>query len=71
MAVVARERDQLQSVLTTELLDYAALKPQALTVREIQSSLVDDEALVVVHLDGSKSHVWALTKNRAEWRERP
>ena len=69
MAVVARERDQLQSVLTTEFPDYEALKPQALTMRDIQSLLVDDEALVVVHLAGSKSHVWALTKNRAEWRE--
>ena len=65
IAVIAKERDDLQAVLTREFPDYAALSnPQPLTVKDIQALLADDEALVVIDLGDKKSYVWAITRER-------
>ena len=50
--------------------DYAALSnPQSLTVKDIQSPLADDEAIVIVNIGDKKSYAWAVTRDQADWRE--
>ncbi len=68
-AAIDTERDDLGKVLAREFPDYAALSnPQPLMVKDIQSLLADDEALVVFDL-GIKSYVWAITHDAADWKE--
>src|SRR6202034_1090890 len=70
VAAIAKQRDELQAVFRREFPDYAALSnPQALSLKDIQPLLADDEALVVVHLDNKKSHVWAISRTTADWKE--
>jgi tetratricopeptide (TPR) repeat protein len=69
IAVVAKERNDLQTVFAREFPDYAALsRPEPLTVKDIQPLLAADEALVVVDLGGN-SYVWAITRRAADWKE--
>jgi CHAT domain-containing protein len=69
IAVIAKDRADLQTVFTREFPDYAALSnPQPLTVKDIQALLADEEVLVVIHL-GSKSYLWAITRSTADWKE--
>ena len=50
--------------------DYAALSnPQSLTVKDIQSPLADDEAIVIVNIGDKKNYAWAVTRDQADWRE--
>ena len=50
--------------------DYVALSdPRPLSVSAVQALLKDDEALVAVLVGSTKSFVWALTRERAEWAE--
>jgi CHAT domain-containing protein/Tfp pilus assembly protein PilF len=81
IAAVSKQRDDVAKVLAREFPDYVALSnPQPLTVKEIQSLLAGDEALVVIDLrwrhgstgqpiPGTKSYVWAITRDTAEWKE--
>jgi CHAT domain-containing protein len=69
MAVVTKERLELESVLAKDFPDYAALsKPQPLTVGQVQPLLSDDEAVVLIVL-GTKSYVWAITSSATDWKE--
>ncbi len=57
-------------MFTREFPDYAALlNPQSLTVKDIQSPLADDEAIVIVNIGDKKSYVWAVTRDQADWKE--
>ena len=50
--------------------DYVALTdPRPLAVSAVQALLKDDEALVAILVGSTKSFVWALTRERAEWAE--
>ena len=50
--------------------DYVALAdPRPLSVPTVQALLKDDEALVAMLVGSTKSFVWALTRERAEWAE--
>ena len=50
--------------------DYVALsEPRPLSASAVQALLKDDEALVAVLVGSTKSFVWALTRERAEWAE--
>ena len=50
--------------------DYVALSdPRPLSASAVQALLKDDEALVAVLVGSTKSFVWALTRERAEWAE--
>jgi CHAT domain-containing protein len=70
IAAIAKERADLEALLTREYPDYAALSnPQPLTAKDIQALLGDDEALVVVNLGEKKSYVWAITRDAADWKE--
>jgi CHAT domain-containing protein/tetratricopeptide (TPR) repeat protein len=54
--------------ITTSFPDYAALAdPQPLTIAAVQGVLRDEEALVVFLVGSTKSFVWAVTRERAEW----
>ena len=66
---IKSERDNLQDVFNQQFPDYVALsKPQALSVKEIQALLADDEAIVAVELD-KRGYVWVITTDQAEWKE--
>ena len=70
ITAIAKERDDLRSILTREFPDYEALsEPEPLTIKDIQSVLADDEALVVVHLGEKEGYVWVITCTEADWRE--
>ena len=69
---ITKERDHLAEVFQRDYPDYAALsRPRPLTIGEIQQSLADDEALIVVNLGNKKSYVWAIARNATEWKELP
>ncbi len=70
IGAIAMERDDLGKVFQREFPDYAALsRPEPLTVKDIQTLLFDDEALVVVDLEDKKSYVWVITRGAADWKE--
>jgi CHAT domain-containing protein/uncharacterized protein HemY len=63
------ERDKLQDLFNQRFPDYVALsKPQPLTIEDTQALLADEEGLVTIDLD-VRSHVWVITKDRADWKE--
>jgi CHAT domain-containing protein/tetratricopeptide (TPR) repeat protein len=67
---IAHERDNLNKVFAREFPDFAALsRPEPLTAKELQLPLADDEALVIVDLDATRSHVWVITRSAADWKE--
>jgi CHAT domain-containing protein len=69
LAAIAQQRDQLNQVFAKEFPDYMSLsRPAALTVRDVQGLLAADEALIITSL-GAKSYVWAISHEKAEWRE--
>jgi CHAT domain-containing protein len=69
ITAIAQQRDQLSKVFAREFPDYAALsQPAALTASGVRSLLAADEALIVTSL-GTKSYVWAISREKAEWRE--
>ena len=69
LAAIAQQRDQLNQVFAKEFPDYVSLsRPSALTVRDVQGLLAADEALIVTSL-GSKSYIWAISREKAEWKE--
>jgi CHAT domain-containing protein/tetratricopeptide (TPR) repeat protein len=69
IAVIAQQRDQLSKVFEREFPDYAALsQPAALTASDVQGLLAADEAVIVISL-GAKSYVWALSREKAEWKD--
>ena len=73
LAAVAAERATLQKTFATEFPDYAALSnPLPLTTASLQSLLSSDEALVAFAAGGEKtSYVFALTRDRFDWKEIP
>jgi CHAT domain-containing protein len=69
LAAIAQQRDQSNQVFAKEFPDYVSLsRPAALTVRDVQGLLAADEALIVTSL-GAKSYVWAISQEKAEWKE--
>ena len=69
-AIDRAEQDirEVRAAVTGSFPDYAALAdPRPLTVAAVQDVLSDEEALVVFLVGSSKSFVWAVTRERAEW----
>jgi CHAT domain-containing protein len=65
----AEARDT-RSQITRAFPGYVDLvEPQPLSVAAVQALLKADEALVAILVGTSKSYVWALTRERAEWAE--
>jgi CHAT domain-containing protein len=61
---------EVRAAITKSFPDYASLAdPQPLTIAAVQSVLREEEALVVFLVGGAKSFVWAVTRERAEWRQ--
>src|SRR5262249_23415650 len=69
VAAIAAEREAVQKVFAGEFPDYAALsRPQPLTLKEIQSLLSDDEALVLFSVGEKESFVFAVTRKAFGWK---
>ncbi len=65
----AEARDT-RSQITRAFPGYVDLvEPQPLSVSAVQALLKADEALVAILVGTSKSYVWALTREQAEWAE--
>jgi CHAT domain-containing protein/Tfp pilus assembly protein PilF len=72
LAAIATERAGLQKTLAAEFPDFAALSnPLPMTVKEAQSLLSPDEALVLFAVIDSESYVLAMTRDGFEWRRLP
>jgi CHAT domain-containing protein/Tfp pilus assembly protein PilF len=66
---IRSEREKLEDTFKRRFPDFVALSnPQPLSVAETQALLADDEALVAFDL-GALSYVWAITKDRAGWKQ--
>jgi CHAT domain-containing protein len=69
-AISRAEEDirEARAAIAKSFSDYTALAdPQPLTTAAVRGSLKDDEALVAFLVGSSKSFVWAVTRERAEW----
>jgi CHAT domain-containing protein/tetratricopeptide (TPR) repeat protein len=59
---------EARAAITKSFPDYAALAdPQPLTIAAVQALLRDEEALVMFLVGSTKSFVWAVTSERADW----
>lgn len=69
ISAVFKQRKDIERDLIQEFPDFTALSmPQPLAVKGVQSLLADDEAVIVINL-GTKSYIWAITNNMADWKE--
>jgi CHAT domain-containing protein len=72
LAAISTERGTLQKILSAEFPDYAALSnPLPLTVREIQSLLSGDEAMVLFAVTEKEGYVVAITSGSFDWKPIP
>jgi len=72
LAAISAERASLQKTFASEFPDYAALSnPLPMTVKEIQSLLSDDEAMVLFAVADKQSYVFALTRESFDWKPLP
>ncbi len=72
LAAIAAERLTLQKILAAEFPDYAALSnPLPTTVKEIQSLLAGNEAMVMFAVTEKQSYVVAITREGFEWKPIP
>jgi CHAT domain-containing protein/Tfp pilus assembly protein PilF len=72
LAAVSSERASLQKTLAVEFPDYAALSnPPPVTVKEIQSLLSGDEAMLLFSVLERESYVFALTRESFDWKPLP
>jgi CHAT domain-containing protein len=63
---------QLNERLQKEFPRYAELvDPKPLTLKQVQSLVAPDEALLVYHLGSRAQFVFAVTRDRVEWEELP
>jgi CHAT domain-containing protein len=59
---------EARAAIAMSFADYTALAdPRPLTIAEVRGLLKDDEALVAFLVGSSRSFVWAVTHERAEW----
>jgi tetratricopeptide (TPR) repeat protein len=72
LAAISAERATLQKTFASEFPDYAALSnPLPLKAAEIQALLSGDEAMVVFSVVDKESYVFALTRERFDWKPLP
>jgi len=72
LAAIAAERANLQKTFAGEFPDYAALSnPLPLKAAEMQALLSDNEAMVLFAVAEKESYVFAMTRERVEWRSIP
>ena len=72
LAVIAAERAGLQNTFAVAFPDYAALSnPLPLKAKEMQALLSDQEALVLFAVAEKESYVFAMTRDRVDWRSIP
>jgi CHAT domain-containing protein/Tfp pilus assembly protein PilF len=69
LAAISAERPSVQKTLSAEFPDYAALSsPLPMTVKEIQSLLSGDEAMVMLTVTVKDSYVIAITREGVDWK---
>lgn len=72
LAAIANERAGLQKTFAIEFPSYAALSnPLPLKAREMQALLSDQEALVLFAVTEKESYVFAMTRDRVDWKSLP
>jgi hypothetical protein len=72
LAAVFADRATLQKTLAAEFPDYAALSnPLPTTAAEIRALLSGDEAMVLFSVVDRESYVFALTRERFDWKLLP
>src|SRR5262249_53349889 len=72
LVTISAERATLQKQLATQFPDYSALSnPLPMTVREIQSLLSGDEAMVMFAVADKESFAFAVTRENFDWKPLP
>lgn len=72
LAAVATERAGLQKTFAVEFPNYASLSnPLPLKAKEMQALLSDREALVLFAVAEKESYVFAMTRDRVDWKSLP
>ncbi|MCA6115551.1 CHAT domain-containing protein [Bradyrhizobium sp. WSM 1738] len=72
LAAISTERASLQKTLSAEFPGYAALSnPSPMTVKEIQSLLSENEAMVQFAVTEVESYVIAITRDSFDWKPIP
>ena len=72
LAAIATERAGLQKTFAVEFPDYASLSnPLPLKAKEMQALLSDREALVLFAVAEKESYVFAMTRDRVDWKSLP
>jgi CHAT domain-containing protein len=72
LAAITAERASLQKTFAVEFPDYASLSnPLPLKAKEMQALLSDQEALVLFAVAEKESYVFAMTRDRVDWRSIP
>ncbi len=72
LGVISTERASLQKTFATEFPDYTALSnPLPMKAAEIQALLSGDEAIVLFAVAEQESYVFALTRERFDWKPLP
>ncbi len=72
LAAIVAERATLQKTFAADFPDYAALSnPLPTTAAEIQALLSGDEAMVLFSVVDRESYVFALTRERFDWKPLP
>jgi tetratricopeptide (TPR) repeat protein len=71
LSEISSERSKITTILSQRFPDYVALsRPEPLTVKETQSLLSDDEAVLAIDI-GDKSYAWVITNTGADWTDIP
>jgi CHAT domain-containing protein/Tfp pilus assembly protein PilF len=72
LSVIAAERAGLQKTFAVEFPDYASLSnPLPLKAKEMQALLSGQEALVLFAVAEKESYVFAMTRDRVDWKSLP
>jgi len=72
LAAISTEQASLQKTLSAEFPNYAALSnPSPMTVKEMQSLLSGDEAMVLFGVTEVESYVIAITREQFDWKPIP
>lgn len=67
LGAIGAQRREIQSTLAARFPQFAALsRPAPLSIKETQSLLLDDEALILIDVD-DHSYLWVVTRTDADW----
>jgi CHAT domain-containing protein len=72
IAALSREVDALNEQILREFPAYGELSaPSAVDIRQLRSLMRDDEVVVQILVNDDAAYIWAVSRDRIEWRRAP